>query len=392
MTSIDREKLWSRFVLRLKNHHPFFAAIALFTRCHFDDSLDIAQTKHKSIHISEKFLSALPEPQQFSYLLHQVLHLALGHPFRVEQRDITLWNMSADIVVNNIIAENTELPPAPKTAWDRRFAGQSVERVYASLYSAANQVTLQQRCQSNNSAAKLNESIEEMQRKYDCVGDFNDQSDSHGKAAKEYWRGAMVKAKQLRDSNHWGKESNTLTREVNFSTGDHLNWRDLLWKFASPAANNFKEFDQRFIHRKLYLETLESEQLKVEVVIDTSGSISDDVLSKFISELLAIHQCHPDVLMSFYYLDVKLNGPYAVPQSRNNFPAPLGLGGTDFRPYFEQLSRNSNLLEQPQAIILFTDGFGDFPSAAPTPETLWALTEDGAEDSDIPFGTLVRIH
>lgn len=414
--SINFDKFWSKFVLNLRVEHPFFSAVALFAELKFVDDLEVARTENKKLYVSTDFFLSLSEVECFSYLLHQIIHLALNHPSRSEQRDEKLWNVACDIVVNNIIDESTSWPVAPKTAWDFSCRGQSAERVYANLQERERKnieqsiknspaTKLDQKSDSESSDRAPSESsqnnsiaaeftYDKLVEKYKAAPDFKvHKADTAESAqAQEYWRNALVQARQqLKQVNQYSLNSSTLKREVEVSIGGLLNWRDMLWKYAVPAANNYAEFDARFIHRSLFIEYLQSEELIVEIVIDTSASICNVVLSVFITEMLAISLCHPDVKINFYYVDCEMHGPYGIPGDISSLPVPLGAGGTSFKPFFNKLAKNPSLMEDPQAVIYFTDGFAEFPDVTPEVPVLWAVTESGAEDKEFPFGEVVRI-
>jgi predicted metal-dependent peptidase len=135
------EQLWSKFVVRLGQLNPFFACIALFTRFVPDEKIELAQTTGVEIRVNPDFILNLSDEEAFSYLMHQVLHLALLHDKRRQGRDIEVWNLAADIVINHIIVEATRWPVAPKTAWDDRFIEDSVEQVYLQLIKEIDECT-----------------------------------------------------------------------------------------------------------------------------------------------------------------------------------------------------------------------------------------------------------
>ncbi|WP_444932973.1 vWA domain-containing protein [Microbulbifer sp. JTAC008] len=388
--AVSLEKGWARFILALQREFPFFAVLAMFARLQFDNEVEISKIDGRALRVSPQFFLGMEEHERHGYLLHQVLHLALGHPHRGTGRDPLLWNMAADIVVNNILTEETSWPVPPTTAWDGRFAGYSVERVYARL--------LKDRPKDGGQGGDgvgddpIANYARVLVQRYRCHDDFSPQSGSQATAEQAYWQGALVKARQLpQNSKSAGTKSSSLKRETEIVIGGQLDWRSLLWKYATPAANDYEEFDRRFLHRSLYLEHLQSEDLPVEVVVDTSGSICGRTLSRFLEELFAVHQCHPNTRINFYYADVALHGPYGIPQDLSDFPVPIGAGGTSFTTYFSDLEKRDSLLEQPVAVLYFSDGFGTFPNTSPSIPVLWLLTEDGQEDEQIPFGTVVRI-
>ena len=127
------EEFWSKFVIRLGQKNPFFACLALFAKLVETESTDIAETVAKELRVNPEFLRSLKEKEAFSYLLHQLLHMALQHTNRGLGRDLQVWNIAADIVVNNIIIDGTNWQAAPHTATNRRFVNCSVEDVYFQL-------------------------------------------------------------------------------------------------------------------------------------------------------------------------------------------------------------------------------------------------------------------
>ena len=145
------------------------------------------------------------------------------------------------------------------------------------------------------------------------------------------------------------------------------------------------------MHRGLYIETLLADALEVNVCIDTSGSISSDLLDKFLAELKGIMSSYPHVICNLFYADTDLYGPYEI-DSITKVPSAEGFGGTCFRPFFNFLDKaKSNLVSNNNRVaVYFTDGFGDFPEESPCP-TMWLVPRDCLESSAFPFGEVIRI-
>lgn len=110
---MSMEELWSKFVIRLGQKNPFFSCLALFATLVETESTDLAETVGKELRVNPEFLRGLKEKEAFSYMLHQLLHMALRHTNRGLGRDVQVWNIAADIVVNNIIIDGTNWQAAP---------------------------------------------------------------------------------------------------------------------------------------------------------------------------------------------------------------------------------------------------------------------------------------
>jgi len=120
------DTLWSKFILQLNKENPFFACLALFTVLVPDDKIEYGVTDTKELRINPDFLLSESEEKAFSYLLHQVLHLALQHNFRSGGRKLEYWNIAADIVVNEIIAiiaSNRFMPSCLRNTQPKKSVG-----------------------------------------------------------------------------------------------------------------------------------------------------------------------------------------------------------------------------------------------------------------------------
>ena len=82
-----------------------FGALMLFASIKESTKLDTAATDGRDIFFNKKFLESLTSSEQNALMLHEVLHMALLHVQRRQSRDPYIWNIAADIVVNDLINE-----------------------------------------------------------------------------------------------------------------------------------------------------------------------------------------------------------------------------------------------------------------------------------------------
>jgi len=121
--------------------------------------------------------------------------------------------------------------------------------------------------------------------------------------------------------------------------------------------------------------------------VDSSGSIDDEALAQFLGEVRGVKRAYQFIDIVLYFLDAELTGPYPIDDSLD-LPVPIGGGGTDFRPFFDEVAEQAGPFDQ--ALIMYlTDGYGTFPEEAPELETLWVVSEGGADD--FPFGEVARL-
>ena len=98
----------TKCTLQVREECQFFGALMLFAEVKVTKKYSTAATDGKFIFMNESFFLGLSSKQQNALLLHEVLHMALLHVTRRGTRDVTFWNIAADIVVNNLILENTK--------------------------------------------------------------------------------------------------------------------------------------------------------------------------------------------------------------------------------------------------------------------------------------------
>ena len=350
-------------LLELAIHSPFFGTLALFAGLvAAPERTRTAATDGRTIFYSPEYVNRLSRRQLRGLLLHEVLHAALLHPCRRGLREPLRWNIAADIVTNGIVrALNwAELPEG--AIIEEALETFSDEEVYE-LVVLTPQVS-----------ARLDPDLLEAPGPQIGANAENE----------AYWRQARAQAEVL--SAH-GSQPAGLKRELGRLADAKVDWRTELWRFAAKTPDDFEDFDRRFIHRGLYLESLTAETLELSVALDTSGSVSLALLNSFLSEVKAILGLYPRVRGQLYFADAVLYGPYDLEQP---IPTASGGGGTSFAPFFEALERNAEAGASRVAIYL-TDGFGAFPSFVPTLPVLWAVAPGGAIDERFPFGRVIRM-
>jgi predicted metal-dependent peptidase len=365
---------------RLCTRTPFLGSLFLFAETISTDTIATAATNGRHIFINPQFFESLTLDQQEAVLLHEVLHAALLHVPRGIGRDAKRWNIAADIVINGVLArEGFTLPKDSVRA--QALEQFSVEEVYDLLEKSP---WAEQDLVLGSPDLLIQEG---MSKEAGLVADALGQEQI--RAMEAHWRSAREQASVMAESLLQGSLPASLQRELQTVKGGQLNWRHYLWRYLVRTPIDFRDFDRRFVGKRLYLETLEGETVLVAVAVDTSGSIDNEQIQVFLSEVQSILLAYPHLVCHLYYADAALHGPYVL-TGHANLPTPIGGGGTDFRPFFRQLTRDYSPWTTTLAIYL-TDGYGQFPFKAPPFPVLWVVTPGGLESTYFPFGETVRL-
>jgi predicted metal-dependent peptidase len=375
----DINKIISASMLRLRMKSPFFATLALFARVILTERISTAATNGEDIFINPDFVKSLPSSQVDGLLLHEVLHAALLHIPRCGARERMQWNIAADIVINGMIAQQQGFELPTGALRDLKLEHLSVEEIYELL--------LKQNQRYPNCEADLLYESSSDSASDDSGGILNKAKQA---ALEAHWRNAMEQAIAVaRSSNTQGTIAAGLQRELGALKVAQLNWRSHLWRYLVRTPTDFTGFDRRFISQRLYLEALEGETVQVFVAVDTSGSIGDDELQLFLSEVRGIVHAYPHLKCQLYYAAADAYGPYNL-TLESEIPKPEGGGGTSFVPFFEKVCQLADWHTQGVCVYL-TDGYGTFPQQPPTLPVLWVVTPGGLDLEAFPFGEAVRL-
>jgi predicted metal-dependent peptidase len=379
------DEIISKCKLQVRRECQFFGALMLFATIKKTKKVDTACTDGKDIYFNLDFLNSLNSSEQNALMLHEVLHMALLHVTRRQNRDPHIWNIAADIVVNDLIIRNTPFKLPDGAIIDKKYRDKSVEYIYESLLK-------------NNKYKKYKAYINDLKSNGNEPSN-KILSDSDKLEIESYWKDKMQVLKNSNMANSSDKfGSNTtggfpdgMDREVENILEPEVNWRHALWKYVGRTPADFDDLDRRFLYRGLYLEGLMTEALEVSVCVDTSGSVSRDLIDQFVAEINGILKSYPHVKCDFFFCDCQLSGPFKI-SSPEEIPVLKGGGGTSFVPFFKYLEKNNeNHMGSHKVSIYLTDGYEEFPKFVPKDPVMWLVSADGEETSEFPFGEVIRI-
>lgn len=159
----------------------------------------------------------------------------------------------------------------------------------------------------------------------------------------------------------------------------NVNWRRVLRLFAASSSRTYlKNTIQRASKRYGTTPGIKiKRKQKIQVVVDTSGSVSDDDLREFFAEIyhiwkggaqIHIVECDVDIQASY---DYKGKAPSIV----------HGRGGTDFNAPMQY----ANEVYQPDAIVYFSDGEAPAPEIPTRAPILWLICEQGISEDAWDF-------
>ena len=367
----------------------------------------------KAFYYNHDYLDALDVEQTQFALSHEALHCALSHYFRRGHRVKHRWELACDYAVNPMLI-NDGLRPTPDAAWLREYEGMTAEEIYPCIEDNDNGG---ERDLEQNKADGDDDNESEDQDRSDGGADQQRQQQDNRDGAGEQKQSpdgqgdkgapapaAMSPQEQEALSVQWqqrlaaaaqnalqsGKLEGDMARMVDFLLQPKLPWRMLLARYMSMTARDDYSYSRPSTRRgdPAVYPSMRSSETNVVVVIDTSGSISEDEIQEFISEIDAI-KSQVRARITLLACDSELN--YGCPwyfEPWEEFAKDIeirGGGGTSFRPAFEWADAQDRM---PDLLMYFTDAEGVFPEVEPMYPVLWLVK--GKET--VPFGHRIQLN
>jgi predicted metal-dependent peptidase len=348
---------------------PFFGALALSLKMKSDPGCGTAYTDGRVIGYDPAFIESLSHSQVTALLAHEVMHCAMGHPWRRDSRNHKNWNVACDYSINQELKDSGfTLPP---DALYPSESGKSAEWHYARVQESGN---------GTGNGQGSSDSLGE-------VRDAPTGSDADGDPApsEQEWKERAAQA--LNSAKMQGKMPGRLARAVQSALRPKLDVRSLLLRFfseRSTADYSWTKPNRRYIASGLYLPALESRELgEIAIGIDTSGSVDEVSLSYARSILESIiEECNPSAVSVFYF-DAEVQSIDRFNRGDSVTWKPQGGGGTDFAPVLSAIDAEGTAV----CAVIITDLCGNFPDTPPSLPVLWLSTTDDIA----PFGETVPL-
>lgn len=351
--------------------------------------------KHRTITLSlvEKQVTLCISPQyweermdfpnlKYGILKHQLLHLALKHPFRRKNYVHThIFDLAADLVVNQYI-HPLQLPDDAITL-EKHPKFKSFEKGKDVNYYYKKILEIQEK---NNDPNTLPDENHPELIQHQGWNDVQNMSPSEQRVLEGILDEKLVQAatrteEKLRGNLPAGIVS--LLNEKLQSQNPQLNWRRILRLFLGTGNSTYiKNTIRRPSKRYGTSPGIQVKQKrKILVALDTSGSISPNELAIFFHEISHIKRQGAEI--TIVECDAKIQRIYPLKQQ---FPKEVqGGGGTNFDPVIQY----TNEVFRPNALVYFTDGYANAPSISCLSPILWLISADGINEKHTTWQELV---
>ncbi|HRH82502.1 MAG TPA: VWA-like domain-containing protein [Thiobacillaceae bacterium] len=420
LTAIETKLAAAR--TRLILDKPFLGSLVMHLPLKAADPkwCETTATDARHFYYNPGYIGRLTLEQTQFVLAHEAMHCALSHFARRNHRQKHRWDVACDYAVNMILDDERMQPP-DAALMNATYRGLTAEEIYPLLHQDPPEKTQDMHLfdsdnpeggegepQEEHASQDRGEQDEAPDDQQDGGGGQpepqEDESGGQGRQAgemrdrpppppldpdklDEQWKGRLAAAAQA--ARQAGKLSQSLMRFVDNLLAPQLPWRALLARYMMNAARDDYSF-QRTSRREgdALMPRLYSQSVDVVVALDTSGSIGEEELREFLSEIDAL-KAQVRAKVTLHACDDKLaeGGPwhYTMWEAMDLPEGVSGHGGTDFRPVFDWVHRDQL---SPDLLVYFTDAEGRFPEKEPTFPVVW-LVKGKAQ---VPFGIRVQLN
>jgi predicted metal-dependent peptidase len=333
--------------------YPLFGSVISNLNFVSTDLVDTAATDGKVVLYNEAFLASLDKSEQMFVLAHEVCHVAFKHMYRKENKNIDVWNVATDAVINALL-QNDGLK-MPKNMIDIEEAiNYDCEMMYELLLENA-----------------IYDCNEEMKvTNHDKWGDttLEESMISESETFKENKEVRNTNFKKLKEDltrTSLGISDNTksdIRNTKNISRKKSL----IDWRLLLNESINYEvdwSYEDAIIEDGVVVAQLVDRVVPIsEILVDTSGSIDEELLRKFLSECKNILKVS---VLKVGCFDTRFYGFSEIRSDEDiDNMTFIGGGGTDFEVAINSFS---NRVDNK---IIFTDGKGYIP---PSKDIIWLI-------------------
>jgi predicted metal-dependent peptidase len=382
----------SKAKVKLVLEHPFFASLLMNLQVIEDASVKTMGTDGKHLYISPDFVLRMgTSPNGVKKLMfvlaHEVMHCALLHMTRMNQREMRKWNIATDHAINLILKESVNEHDKESFSMpegllcDTQYANMTAEVIYSKLQDNDDGQQGFTACDGDGEGEDSGQGDALEGSNKGNHGKWN--AKNAGQEGQDEWKQNLAQA--AINAKRMGKMPGGMERYVHDVLYPKVDWRTALRNFVQPSPNDWgwNPPDRRF--HDFAMPDMQGEAVQdIVIAVDTSGSIGERELKEFLSEVYGIVTAYDNFAGYICSCDAMVHTWQELDEDSMSSIQCKGGGGTSFIPVFEEIDKRGII---PAAVIYLTDGWGSFPDRSPDYPVMWIMTTD----VKAPFGATVEI-
>lgn len=364
--------------IALQRKFPFYGYLALKLKLVEDEKVGTAGVDGKGkMYYAPSFIENKTTDELVFLWGHEIGHLIFEHVALKGKRNHMLWNMAGDYAINLILRKDGVGKFIDGGLIDDKYIDWTANAIYEDLLKDAEKnAEKYQQAQDGGGVDS-----------HDMWGELSEEEQQ--KVAKE-WQQAAVSA--VHACKAAGQEVPEGFRGlIEDLTNAKISWRDLVRE--KIKANNRQEVTWNRVNRRRklgnfnYPGQMPGEKVSFMVVIDVSGSFTQEMVRDALSEVWGATREFEEVTVEVLQFDTRVYNHQTFTQDDGEKLTQyevMGGGGTDYGCVHKWLHDNH---KEPTQIFTFTDGyFSALPDHGICPTTF--IIMDGGVDG--PYGESIK--
>ena len=364
-------------------------------------------TDGKNIYFNRIFVRNTPDHELLGTLLHEALHVSLGHHLRRGSTNPKLWNVACDFAIN-LIVKDARIKLPENALLDEKYRGMTAEQIVRALSNGEGEEGEdgeegEGEEDGGGHPSGAPEDFEQAGEIWDATDDDGDPLEGKEKAdAEEELKRDIIVADVVEKASGTG----TITIDggvLDQAKSASVDWVEALADFLDQAFGSeptFAKPARRHLWSGNYFPSYQGVGGgDLVIAIDTSGSVSQGEAQQFADEIDSIRENVKPHRTVVIYCDMAIQRNAETGEQYDEFDSfedivvrKIDGGGTRFDPPFSLVEQEGF---EPSAFIYFTDGYcqvGRGTADKVTYPVLWATT--GVEPTFTQgeeFGEIVEV-
>jgi predicted metal-dependent peptidase len=328
-----------------------------------------------NFYYNKEFFASLKDREIIGVLKHECLHLLYEHTTTRRKTPHLIWNYATDLAINTLLS-TLELPKGaliPGKRFEQLTAEQKASmkddqiKRYESISSLIASFPPDKSSEYYYERLMENEDIQEMlenSKDFEIV--FGEGMDSHDKwdelsddekeMVKQKIQELVKDAQQeCEKTKNWGTVPSQVIKDIKTMLTKEIPWEDLLKRFVGFSNRNERTSSVTRLNRKypgVHLGIQKDYKPHIAVYVDESGSVSDNDLEAFYSELNNLSSTCSFTLFKFD-TEVDIKNSIEIKKGKRFTAKRTRTGGTDFDAPTKHANDHKKLYD---GMIIMTDG------------------------------------
>jgi len=365
---------------RLLVNYPYFGTLASKIELILNDDIEAFKSDGVKLEFREEYINEL-ELEEIEFILaNGAMHQTLAHDMRKNNRSGWLWQMATDMAINDMLVQNgLRLPYGAQ--YRKRFEGMYAEEIYAELKADI--------LREEDNLEYEADDTDDVEKKSDKTQQEEEKTQQSKEELQEEILQEQLLAEEaislLEKEFNKGEAPLSIERFFRLDFKGKIDWRDEL---KSALDRYFRDDytllppSKKLLYAGIYLPSSISQTFRLVIVVDSSGSIEEELLNEFLSEVSFLMSLVQNYQIELIVCDDKVHSHDTFYTGEVLSVSLKGNGGTDFRAAFKYVDEK---IDDVKLLLYFTDLDGKFPKERPNYEVKWVTPKE----REIPFGELL---